>query len=263
MQICVQAATPAVLHFPCSPFRGLGRGHRRLRVLRQRDLVPGSPSIWGLRFCFWRRSFCPAACPATAVLADYWQEIALVSIAAFRLATVRVWLLELCRARSVLVREKSRTGKFMSSHSLAFSRNHRVVDGTLFASLSDQRRGRLFWPGRLAVSPRALTDGLGSTSRPWTGRSWRRFAPPVPQACGRNRNCSRSTGIEPKQLYAPGRALVVSTQELDSGEYLGKLLLVRDALLRGNTERARQDPVEVGLALVANIIPKVQNCLGR
>ena len=148
-----------------------------MRVLRQMDLVPGSPSIWGLRFCFWRRSFGACCVSRTAVLADYWQEIVSVSITAFRLATVRVWLLELCRARSAPVREKSRTGKFMSSHSLAFSRNHRVVDGTLFASLSDQRRGRLFWPGRLAVSPRALTDGLGSTSRPWTGRSWRSFAP--------------------------------------------------------------------------------------
>jgi EpsI family protein len=61
-----------------------------------------------------------------------------------------------------------------------------------------------------------------------------------------------------------------SQRRIVASEYLGKVLLVRDALLRGSTEGSivrinvadRPGSVEDGIAFAARIIPEVQKCFG-
>ena len=86
----------------------------------------------------------------------------------------------------------------------------------------------------------------------------------------------RNVEINRYSIQNNGTRLVVlywyqSKQRIIASEYLGKILLVEDAVLRGNTAGSivritvpdRPESVDAGIRLASSIIPEVQRCLGK
>jgi EpsI family protein len=128
---------------------------------------------------------------------------------------------------------------------------------SLFISYYSQQHA-----GESMHSPKNCLPGSG-----W--EIWKYGTALVPVGTGKvevNRYSVQNSGNRMVVLY-----WYQSKQRIVASEYMGKVLLVRDALLQGETDGSivkvtvpdRPDAVDAGLAFAARIIPEVQNCLGR